>query len=91
MLIAIKDNSVQISLFIIQTVENRERYVHVCGVMRKCVNANMTYVNLRWVFKDCFSQHDDLRWRENRFLGPTSTLEASFHAGVGRHADRNNF
>ena len=44
----------------------------------------------RWVFKDCFSRRDDLRQHENRFLGPTSTLETSFHAGVGCLADRNN-
>ena len=44
----------------------------------------------RRLFKDCFSRRDDLCRHENRFLGPTSTLETSFHAGVGCHAVRNN-
>ena len=37
--------------------------------------------------KDYFCRHSDLRRHENRFLGPTSTIETGFHAGIGRNAN----
>ena len=63
----------------------RERGQDFLRVYRMAVHSYQ-----RRVFKDCFRRHSDLRRHENRFLGPTSTLETSFHAGVGCHADRNN-
>ena len=56
---------------------------HICIYMK-------SVYSLRWVFKDCFSQRDDLCRCENRFVGPTSTLETNFHASVGHHANRKN-
>ena len=35
----------------------------------KQVNLDIFQRSLRWVFKDCFRCHSDLRRRENRFLG----------------------
>ena len=37
-----------------------------------------------WALKDNFCRRDDLRRRENWFLGLKSALETGFHPGVGR-------
>ena len=44
----------------------------------------------RWVLKNDFSRHSDLRRCENWFLGLTSALETGFHAGVCWNADWND-
>ena len=41
----------------------------------------------RWLFKDCMSWRDDLRRREDRFQGPTSTYPRNQFSRRRRHSD----
>ena len=70
-------SSVLMACLLVETPSQKPTIYNLAD-LQKCHHTNTQQLDLRWVSKDYFSRHSDLRQRENRFLGLTSVWKPVF-------------